>query len=54
MVQSLGLRTVTEGVEYKEQINYLAKHGDDVIQGYYFSKPLNSEHNVHIKCKHYD
>ncbi|TMG81433.1 MAG: EAL domain-containing protein, partial [Betaproteobacteria bacterium] len=29
-----------EGVEKKEQLDYLDDHGCDEIQGYYFSKPL--------------
>lgn len=42
MAKSLKLRVVAEGVESKVQLNYLATHGCDVIQGYYFSKPLTS------------
>jgi len=40
MAKSLKLRVVAEGVESQAQLNYLAAHGCDVIQGYYFSKPL--------------
>ena len=32
--------TVAEGVETKEQCDFLKENGCDVIQGYYFSKPL--------------
>ena len=32
--------TVAEGVETKEQYEFLKESGCDVIQGYYFSKPL--------------
>lgn len=39
----LGLRTVAEGVENKEQLDALKKQGCQVFQGYYFSKPLESE-----------
>ncbi len=35
----LGLRVVAEGVEVKEQLDYLRLHGCDIIQGYYYSKP---------------
>jgi PAS domain S-box-containing protein/diguanylate cyclase (GGDEF)-like protein len=42
MAKSLKLKVVAEGVESKEQLNYLASNGCDVIQGYYFSKPLTS------------
>ena len=32
--------TVSEGVENKEQYEFLKENGCDIIQGYYFSKPL--------------
>ncbi|MFA9464872.1 MAG: putative bifunctional diguanylate cyclase/phosphodiesterase [Velocimicrobium sp.] len=34
------VNTVAEGVETKEQYEYLKRMGCDIIQGYYFSKPL--------------
>lgn len=37
---SLKLRIITEGVETEEQLAYLIKHQCDLIQGFYFSKPL--------------
>lgn len=40
MAHNLGLRTIAEGVETKEQLNYLRECGCDEIQGYYYSKPL--------------
>ncbi|MBS1154331.1 MAG: hypothetical protein H6R07_255 [Proteobacteria bacterium] len=36
----LGLTVVTEGVEDAETTRLLAEMGNDVIQGYFFSKPL--------------
>ena len=36
----LGFELVAEGVETKEQYEYLSKKGCNVIQGYYYSKPL--------------
>ena len=36
----LNLEVVAEGVETKKQLNYLEKVNCDIIQGYYFSKPL--------------
>lgn len=41
MISQLGKETVIEGVETKEQFDYLKKMGATYIQGYYFSKPLN-------------
>jgi EAL domain-containing protein (putative c-di-GMP-specific phosphodiesterase class I) len=43
LAHSLDLKVVAEGVENKEQLTYLKEHKCDVIQGYYFSKPLNPE-----------
>ncbi len=43
MSKSLGLKTIAEGVETKEQFEYLKELGCDEIQGYYFSKPIRAE-----------
>ena len=40
MILKLGKKIVVEGVETKEQLDYLEKMGVTYIQGYYFSKPL--------------
>ncbi|HWK52835.1 MAG TPA: EAL domain-containing protein [Hyphomicrobiales bacterium] len=40
MGKSLGLEVVAEGVETAGQLQLLAAQGCDVVQGYYFSKPL--------------
>ena len=40
LAQSLNMRTVAEGVEVKEQVDFLAGEGCDMIQGYYFAKPM--------------
>lgn len=39
----MGAKVVAEGVETKEQLDILKELGCDMIQGYYFSKPLSSE-----------
>jgi diguanylate cyclase (GGDEF)-like protein len=41
MAHSLGKIVVAEGVEKIEQLEFLQRHNCDVIQGFYFSKPLN-------------
>lgn len=41
--QNLGLRITAEGVETKEQLEFLRNLKCDDIQGYYFSKPLQAE-----------
>lgn len=43
MAKSLSLKTVVEGVETKKQVDFVKKVGCDIIQGYYYSKPITSE-----------
>ena len=40
MVKNLGLTVVAEGVESSAQLRSLTENNCDVIQGYYFSKPV--------------
>lgn len=40
MAHSLGLTVVAEGVETQQQLTLLDDLGCDLVQGYYFSKPL--------------
>lgn len=37
------LKTIAEGVETKTQKEYLTEKGCDILQGYYYSKPLQKE-----------
>lgn len=43
MAQQLGLNVVAEGVETKEQLEFLRHHGCHQIQGYLCSKPLSAD-----------
>lgn len=43
MARSLDMLVVAEGVEYKEQRDFLHECGCDQIQGYFYSKPLPQE-----------
>jgi len=40
MAKELGIASLAEGVENKEQLLFLKGKGCDYIQGYYFSKPI--------------
>lgn len=42
MGQSLGLITVAEGVETREQYEFLRAHGCNRVQGYLFARPLEA------------
>lgn len=37
---NLGIQVVAEGVETMDQLDFLTEHQCDLIQGYYFSRPL--------------
>ncbi|MDA3851464.1 MAG: EAL domain-containing protein, partial [Spirochaetaceae bacterium] len=41
MAESLNYSVVAEGVETKEQLEFLEENGCHIIQGYFFSKPLS-------------
>ena len=39
MAHAMGLEVICEGVETREQLEFLKTHGCDLAQGYYFCKP---------------
>ncbi|MGZ9155417.1 MAG: EAL domain-containing protein [Candidatus Binatia bacterium] len=43
MAKSLGFKTIAEGVETREQLDFLREKQCDEIQGYFFSKPVPAE-----------
>jgi EAL domain-containing protein (putative c-di-GMP-specific phosphodiesterase class I) len=43
MARTLGLRTVAEGVEGVEQLNFLREQGCYAAQGYYIARPMPAE-----------
>ncbi len=40
LAKKLGMQIVAEGIETREQVDFLAEQNCDLIQGFYFSKPL--------------
>ena len=40
LAKALGMMVIIEGVETKEQVDYLTGTGADYLQGYYFDRPL--------------
>jgi len=43
IASQLGVKTIVEGVETKEQMEFIKRIKGDIIQGYYYSKPLAKE-----------
>ncbi len=54
MAKGLGVKVVCEGVETKQQLDFLREAGCDIIQGYYYSKPIPVEDFIakYIDKKH--
>jgi EAL domain-containing protein (putative c-di-GMP-specific phosphodiesterase class I) len=47
MAQKLNLELVAEGVESEEQIDFLKINNCEVVQGYFYSKPV-PEHEISL------
>ncbi len=43
LIKNLGKKTIAEGIETKEQIDFLKKTDCYAVQGYYFAKPMSIE-----------
>jgi diguanylate cyclase (GGDEF)-like protein/PAS domain S-box-containing protein len=46
--KKLGLEVVAEGVETKEQFEFLRAHGCDLAQGYYVSRPVRKDELIEL------
>ena len=51
LMHDLGKEMIIEGVEHSWQFNRLREFGADVIQGYYFSKPISAEEAIDFAVK---
>ncbi len=52
MLQSIGCKIVSEGVETKAQYEFIKNSGGDYIQGFYFAPPLDEEDFVEFIKSH--
>ena len=43
MAHRMGMKVVAEGIENKQQSEFLCNHGCDYLQGYYYYKPMSAE-----------
>lgn len=51
LAKQLDMRIVAEGVEKKEQVDFLAAQECDMIQGFYFAKPMPAkEYEERMEC----
>ena len=40
LAKNLNMKVVAEGIEREEQVDFLSEQGCDLIQGFYFAKPM--------------
>jgi EAL domain-containing protein (putative c-di-GMP-specific phosphodiesterase class I) len=43
MAKAMGLKTVAEGAETQEAVDFVKAHECDMVQGYFFSPPVPAE-----------
>jgi diguanylate cyclase (GGDEF)-like protein len=53
MAQSLRLNVIAEGVEAKDQVDFLRSQSCQLMQGYFFSKPLPAHEIQPLLTEHY-
>lgn len=51
MSKQLKMSVIAEGIERKEDVDFLKKSGCDMIQGYYFSKPMPEQEFLELYKK---
>ncbi|MBU3159745.1 EAL domain-containing protein [Clostridium frigoris] len=54
LAKNLGLKVIAEGVEIKEQLEFLEEQMCDEIQGYYYYKPMSATHIEELMVKNRD
>ncbi len=48
MAKTLDLTVVAEGVETREQLEFLRSLACDQVQGYYFSRPIEADRTAQL------
>lgn len=51
IAKHIGVKTIAEGAETKEQVEFLNMLGCDMIQGYYYSAPINKSNFEKYFCQ---
>ncbi|MBR2106952.1 MAG: EAL domain-containing protein, partial [Treponema sp.] len=51
MISELGMAVLAEGVETKEQSDWLTELGCDYLQGFYFAKPMPKKDFIELMKK---
>lgn len=51
MAEELGKKSIAEGVETSEQLEFLRRNGCDLVQGFFYSKPLPQDRFVEFVAK---
>ena len=51
MAKSLNLKVFADGVETKEQLEFLKEEECDYYQGYYFAKPISANEIIQLLKK---
>jgi predicted signal transduction protein with EAL and GGDEF domain len=54
LASSLKLQVVAEGVETADQMNYLMAHNCDLLQGYFFERPIPAKEIPEAMAKNYN
>ena len=49
LAHSIGLKVIAEGIETKEQFDVIRDSDGDIIQGYYFSKPIEADKMIKLE-----
>lgn len=52
MAHGMNIKVVAEGVENKEQVDFLRTHDCDVFQGYYYARPMIFSKLLKLKDEH--